>query len=57
MQEIQFKIVELINSDRNDGNFNIIIKMVSLYEDGKFIRHVKLNQALVDAIKDGSMEI
>ena len=57
MNEIELKIVELIDSDRDDGNYNILIKMISLYQDGKFIRHVKLNQKLVDFLKNKRINI
>ena len=51
MKELELKIVELIDSDRMDGNKNILIKMVSLYEDGVYKRHVKLNKELADFLK------
>lgn len=51
MKELEFKIVDVIDSEREDGNKNIIIKMISLYEDGKYIRHVKLNKELAEFLK------
>ena len=53
--KLTFRNIQL--SPTKYGN-DIIIKQVGLYDDnGKFIRNCKINQKLIEAIKNGTLTI
>lgn len=51
MKEFEFKRVDVTPSDRRDGKFNLTIKMLSLYENGRFVKHLPLTPELAAKIK------
>lgn len=56
MQELEFKIVETAPSGRM-GKQDIKIKMISLYDNGKWVKHLPLTDALAKLIKGKRIKI